>query len=43
MAVEILARDFHVHVRRVMLRSGLGQRDDPDHMIAAAGALHEPA
>jgi hypothetical protein len=54
MAVEILARDFHVpvrelggsdiaydvHVRRVMLRSGLAQRDDPEHMIAAARALH---
>lgn len=31
---------YDVHVRRVLLRTGLAQRDDPAHMIAVARALH---
>jgi len=31
---------YDVHVRRVMLRTGLAQRDHVDHMVAAARRLH---
>ncbi len=31
---------YDVHVRRVFLRTGLAQRDDPTEMIAAARRLH---
>jgi len=31
---------YDVHVRRVFLRAGLAERDDPGVMIAAARALH---
>ena len=42
---------YDVHVRRVFLRSGLAERDDPEHMLAEArrlyperpGALDNPA
>ena len=31
---------YDVHVRRVMLRAGLADRDDIDHMVARARTLH---
>lgn len=31
---------YDVHLRRVFLRTGLAERDDPGHMIAVAQALH---
>jgi endonuclease III len=31
---------YDVHVRRVFMRTGIAERDDPDHMIARARALH---
>ena len=31
---------YDVHVRRVFLRAGLAQRDDVNHMVAVARALH---
>ena len=31
---------YDVHIRRVLMRTGLAQRDDVDHMVAVARKLH---
>ena len=31
---------YDIHLRRVFLRTGIAERDDVDHMVAAARALH---
>lgn len=31
---------YDIHLRRVFLRSGIADRDDMDHMLAAARSLH---
>lgn len=31
---------YDVHIRRVFIRTGLAEVDDPDHMIAIARRIH---